>query len=62
MLKTFHVSGYAVNKRGNTVGIRYSVQAAGAPQAKQTAAEQATAQGYRHPYLSSAIARRTQHG
>lgn len=28
MLKNFQVSGYAVNKRGNTIGIFYDVQSA----------------------------------
>ena len=62
MLKTFHVSGYAVNKRGNTVGVRYDVRASTVTQAKHAAEQEATAQGYRHPRLSSAITRRGPHG
>lgn len=58
MLKTFQVSGYAVNKRGNTVAVRYDVQASNVTQAKQAAEQTAAEQGFTYPHLTSAITRR----
>ncbi|WP_431712481.1 hypothetical protein [Serratia marcescens] len=62
MLKTFQVSGYAVNKRGNTVAVRYEVQASNVTQAKQTAEQVAAEQGFTYPRLPSAVTRRKQNG
>lgn len=49
MLKTFHVSGCAVNKRGHTVGVHFDVQAPDIAQAKQAAHLAAVTAGYRYP-------------
>ncbi|EBD4136918.1 hypothetical protein CS699_24155 [Salmonella enterica] len=64
MLKIFHVSGYAVNRRGNTTGIHYDVRAVSIDKAKQAATTQALADGWQHPRLIRVIARarRGQHG
>lgn len=61
MLKTFQVSGYAVNKRGNTVGIHYDVRASDVAQAKLAAQQEAISAGYRHPSALRAIGGRS-HG
>jgi hypothetical protein len=37
MRKTFQIDGYAVNKRGNTVGIHYTLTSADLDTAKSTA-------------------------
>lgn len=58
MVKTFQVSGYAVNKRGNTVGVRFDVQASNIDEARQAAAKQASTEGYNYPRLVRAIALR----
>lgn len=60
MLKTFQVAGYAVNKRGNTVAVRYDVQASNVIQAKQVAEQVAAEKGFTYPRLTSAISRRRQ--
>jgi hypothetical protein len=62
MLKTFQVSGYAVNKRGNTVGVRFDVRASSIDKARQAAAEQASAEGYQYPRLVRAVALRPRPG
>ncbi|HBR1254030.1 TPA: hypothetical protein L9L01_002789 [Klebsiella pneumoniae] len=48
MLKTFQVDGYAVNKRGNTVGIQYTLTGASPDTAKSTAQLLAQQGGYEH--------------
>ncbi|EDR3804801.1 hypothetical protein GPB36_001015 [Salmonella enterica] len=51
MLKMFKVSGYAVNRRGNTTGIHYDVRATSIDKAKQAATTQALADGWKFPRL-----------
>ncbi|HCB0645339.1 TPA: hypothetical protein MYL57_005434 [Klebsiella variicola subsp. variicola] len=48
MLKTFQVDGYAVNKRGNTVGIHYTMTSASPDTAKSSAQLLAQQGGYKH--------------
>ncbi|PJR63508.1 hypothetical protein [Raoultella sp. T31] len=48
MLKTFQVDGDAVNKRGNTVGIHYTLTSASPDAAKSTAQLLAQQGGYLH--------------
>lgn len=48
MLKTFQIDGYAVNKRGNTVGIHYTLTSADLDTAKSTAQLLAQKGGYKH--------------
>ncbi len=58
MLKTFRLSGYAVNQRGNTVGIHFSVNAANNISAMAQAKQQATQEGYsyiRINYVSQGV-------
>ncbi|HBS7951009.1 TPA: hypothetical protein MAS44_003541 [Klebsiella pneumoniae] len=47
MLKTFQIDGYAVNKRGNTVGIHYTLTSS-PDTAKSTAQLLAQQGGYKH--------------
>jgi hypothetical protein len=61
MAKTFSVTGYAVNKRGNTVGVQYDVQATSTEQAMVSALRLATEEGYRFVRLTSAIAQEADH-
>ncbi|EEJ8448073.1 hypothetical protein GVB59_002872 [Salmonella enterica] len=51
MIKHFHVSGYAVDRRGNTRGIHYDVRARNPDKAKEAAAAQALAGGWKYPRL-----------
>lgn len=53
-MKTFHISGFAVNKRGNTVGVRYDVHASSLVKAKQAADEKAHEEGYSHLKITRA--------
>lgn len=48
MLKTVLVTGYAVNKRGHTVGIRHSVTAVNADAARVEAERLTIEDGYQH--------------
>ncbi|HBC8784018.1 TPA: hypothetical protein KE576_002309, partial [Escherichia coli] len=48
MRKTFQIDGYAVNKRGNTVGIHYTLTGASPDTAKSTAQLLAQQGGYKH--------------
>ncbi|MFZ4171181.1 hypothetical protein ACEV60_21375 [Enterobacter ludwigii] len=48
MLKTFHVTGYAVNKRGHTVGIHHTVSATSTDNAQTEALHRAAADGHKH--------------
>lgn len=46
MVKIFRVTGYAVNKRGHTVGVQYDVIADNAKSATDGALHSAIAEGY----------------
>ncbi|MBL0878671.1 hypothetical protein [Serratia ureilytica] len=48
MVKIYRVTGYAVNRRGHTVGIQYDVVAGDAESAKDGAWPAAIAEGYQH--------------
>lgn len=48
MIKTFHVTGYAVNRRGHTVGIHHTVTATSTDNAQSEALRRAAADGYQH--------------
>lgn len=48
MLKTFQVDWYAVNKRGNTVGIHYTLTSGSPDTAKSSAQLLAQKGGYKH--------------
>ena len=48
MRKTFQIDGYAVNKRGNTVGIHYTMTSTSPETAKSTAQLLANKGGYKH--------------
>ena len=48
MLKTFQIDGYAVNKRGNTVGIHYTLTSTTPDDAKLAAQLLAQQGGYKH--------------
>lgn len=52
MIKTFHVTGYAVNRRGHTVGIHHTVTATSADAAQPEALRRASADGYQHIRIS----------
>ncbi|EMQ0911051.1 hypothetical protein AAGT70_000556 [Klebsiella variicola] len=54
MLKTFQVDEYAVNKRGNTVGIHYTLTSASPDAAKSTAQLLAQHSGYTHVRITRA--------
>lgn len=55
MLKYFRVSGYAVNKRGNTIGIFYDVQSTSAKRATIKAEKNAVEDGFRYIRLTRTI-------
>lgn len=48
MLKFFRIDGYAVNKRGNTVGIHYIVTSNNSAEAVTRAKQRANQDGYRY--------------
>jgi hypothetical protein len=48
MRKTYQVTGYAVNRRGHTVGIHYTLTATSESAARSTAQQLATEGGYNH--------------
>ncbi|HBS9294671.1 TPA: hypothetical protein MAW35_005427 [Klebsiella pneumoniae] len=48
MRKTFQIDGYAVNKRGNTAGIHYTMTSTSPETAKSTAQLLANKGGYKH--------------
>lgn len=52
MRKTFRIDGYAVNKRGNTIGIHYTLTSASADAAKEAAQQLAQQCGYKHVRLN----------
>ncbi|HBU6140489.1 hypothetical protein RAG00_23470 [Klebsiella variicola subsp. variicola] len=54
MLKTFQIDGYAVNKRGNTVGIHYTLTSDSPDTAKSTAQLLAQQGGYQHVRITRA--------
>jgi len=47
-MSTFHISGYAVNKCGLTVGINFNLLSASAREATTKAMNQAQHDGYTH--------------
>lgn len=55
MRKQFQVDGYAVNGRGNTVGIHYTVTATGRQNAISVAMEQAGKDGYKHIRITRTV-------
>lgn len=55
-MRNYRVSGYAVNRRGHTVGIHYDVPATNTEQASANALRQAVADGYRYICLTSTVA------
>ncbi|MDI9803992.1 hypothetical protein [Citrobacter koseri] len=48
MIKTFQVYGFAVNKRGHTVGIHYTLTSTTPDEAKSAAQLLALRGGYKH--------------
>lgn len=48
MRRTFQIDGYAVNKRGNTVGIHYTLTSTDLDTARSTAQLLAQQGGYKH--------------
>lgn len=48
MLKTFQVYGFAVNKRGHTIGIKYTLTSTTPDEAKSAAQLLAQQGGYKH--------------
>lgn len=48
MRKTFQIDGYAVNRRGHTVGIHYTLTSSSPDTAKSTAQLLAQQGGYKH--------------
>ncbi|VAS78830.1 Uncharacterised protein [Klebsiella pneumoniae] len=48
MRKTFQIDGYAVNRRGHTVGIHYTMTSTSQETAKSTAQLLAQRGGYKH--------------
>ncbi|MRT15185.1 hypothetical protein GJV07_23245 [Enterobacteriaceae bacterium RIT711] len=52
MRKTFQTSGFAVNKRGNTVGIHYTLTARCRDSARAEAIRQASENGYQHARIT----------
>ncbi|HDS5695590.1 TPA: hypothetical protein QHX42_000082 [Klebsiella pneumoniae subsp. pneumoniae] len=48
MRKTFQIDGYAVNQRGHTVGIHYTMTSTSPDAAKSTAQLLAQQGGYKH--------------
>ncbi|EQC0068482.1 hypothetical protein ACY0L0_002899 [Serratia marcescens] len=61
MLKYFQVSGYAVNKRGNTIGIFYDVQSTSAEQAIIKVEQNAIEDGFRYIRLTRTILQEVRH-
>lgn len=61
MLKYFQVSGYAVNKRGNTIGIFYDVHSADDQQAIIEAEKRAEEDGFRYIRLTRTILQVVRH-
>ncbi|WP_208950987.1 hypothetical protein [Rahnella sp. ChDrAdgB13] len=55
MVKIFRVTGYAVNRRGHTVGIQYDVIAESAEPATDGALHSAIAEGYCLIRFTSAV-------
>lgn len=53
MRKTFQIDGYAVNKRGLTVGIHYTMTSTSPETAKATAQLLAQKGGYKHVRINS---------
>lgn len=52
MRRTFQIDGYAVNKRGNTIGIHYTLTSTSPDAAKDTALLLARKGGYKHVRLN----------
>ena len=52
MLKTFQIDGYAVNKRGNTVGIHYTLTSVSPDTAKSSAQLLAQQGGCKHVIIN----------
>ena len=52
MLKTFNITGYAVNRRGHTQGIHYTLTATSADAAQTEALRRAASDGYQHIRIS----------
>lgn len=53
MAKTYQADGYAVNRRGHTVGIRYTIPASCKGVAINTAHQLAEKGGYKHIRITS---------
>ncbi|HHL2709064.1 TPA: hypothetical protein ACQ39K_000552 [Yersinia enterocolitica] len=62
MLKQYRVSGYAVNKRGNTMGIYFDVKAIDIDGAQDNALRLAVADGYRYIRITRTTAEEVTHG
>jgi hypothetical protein len=52
MPKTFNITGYAVNRRGHTQGIHYTLTAADHFEAQTEALRRAISDGYQHIRIS----------
>ncbi|WP_436882849.1 hypothetical protein [Enterobacter asburiae] len=52
MSKTFNVTGYAVNRRGHTQGIHYTLTSTSSDAAQTEALRRAAADGYQHIRIS----------
>ncbi|HGY2267276.1 hypothetical protein [Morganella morganii] len=55
MLKTFRITGYAVNKRGLTVGFNQTISATSQKQAQQQAIAECEASGQRYIRITRMI-------
>lgn len=55
LMTLFNVTGYAVNKRGLTVGVAYQVEATGGTPARNTALSLALAEGLTYPRMLRAV-------
>ncbi len=55
MMTLFNVTGYAVNKRGLTVGVAYQVEATDGTTARNTALSTALAEGLTYPRMLRAV-------
>ncbi|MFB5951566.1 hypothetical protein [Klebsiella pasteurii] len=60
MRKTFQIDGYAVNRRGHTVGIHYTMASTSPETAKSTAQLLAQQGGYLHVRIN--FVREVNHG
>lgn len=60
-MRNYRISGYAVNRRGHTVGIHYDVPATNTEQASANALRQAVADGYRYIRLTRTVALEVPH-